>query len=240
MNKLNDKACVVIVALDRLENLLVDCVREITARSGRAIVEIADVSRPEDVRRSIKHAVRKFGRLDVLVNNAGIEGAQAFTADCKVDNWDHVIVINPMGVFLGIKYGIAAMLKTGGDSIVNIASVAGLVGFVNIPVNCASNGGVLQYTLTVALEYAAQNIRVNAICPSVIWMPIVERFIGRDPAKRATFESLEPVRRSGTPEEVAQMALFLPAPTRLFAPLRPSSLMAAWCPSSTHRSDRHE
>jgi NAD(P)-dependent dehydrogenase (short-subunit alcohol dehydrogenase family) len=112
-------------------------------------------------------------------------------------------------VFLGMKYAIPEMLKNGGGSIINNASVAGVVGFQNIPAYCASKGGVIQLTKTAALEYAKQGIRVNAICPGVILTPMVERFLGGNEEAQKAFEALEPVGRFGRPEEVAQLALFL-------------------------------
>ena len=169
----------------------------------------ADVANTADVRAMIETARSRYGRLDVLFNNAGIEGAMAPTADCTEENFDRTIAVNLKGVFLGMKYGIAAMLGYGGGSIINTASVAGLVGFPGLPAYCASKGGVIQLTKTAALEYATQNIRVNAICPGVIWTPMVERITGGSEEARRQFTEIEPVGRMGTPEEVAAMALFL-------------------------------
>ncbi|MEX0799825.1 MAG: glucose 1-dehydrogenase [Dehalococcoidia bacterium] len=184
-------------------------VREAKGTGGEATFVKVDVSKAEDVERMVKTAVEVYGRLDVLFNNAGVEGEQAPTADCSLENFDRVIAINLRGVFLGMKYGIPAMLKGGGGSIVNNASVAGLVGFPNIPAYCAAKGGVVQLTKTAALEYAGQGVRVNAICPGVIWTPMVERFAAGAEAARAALEAMEPVGRLGTAEEVARLALFL-------------------------------
>jgi NAD(P)-dependent dehydrogenase (short-subunit alcohol dehydrogenase family) len=104
----------------------------------------------------VQMAVDLYGGLDVIFNNAGVEGEQAMTADCSLANWDRVINTNLKGVFLGMKYAIREMLKRGGGSIINNASVAGIVGFRNIPAYCASKGGVIQLTKSAALEYAAQ------------------------------------------------------------------------------------
>jgi len=174
-----------------------------------ALAVHADVSQAADVEAMIAATVSRFGRLDILFNNAGIEGAQAPTAECTEETFDRVIGINLKGVFLGMKYAIPAMIRSGGGSIINAASVAGLVGFQNIPAYCASKGGVIQLTKTAALEYAKQNIRVNATCPGVIWTPMVQRFVGDNAEARAQFEALEPVGRFGTPEEVAALVLFL-------------------------------
>jgi NAD(P)-dependent dehydrogenase (short-subunit alcohol dehydrogenase family) len=169
----------------------------------------ADVSKEADVAAMVHLALSQHGRLDVLFNNAGIEGEQALTADATLENWERVIGVNLKGVFLGLKHGIQAMLRTGGGSIVNNASVAGLVGFAGIPAYCASKGGVVQLTRTAALEYATQGIRVNCLCPGVIDTPMVQRFTGGRPEVKAQLEQLEPVARFGRPEEVAQLALFL-------------------------------
>ncbi len=176
---------------------------------GRAAFCKVEVSRPEDVEGMVQDGLDRFGRLDVIFNNAGVEGEQAPTADCTLENWERVISINLRGVFLGMKYAIPALLKGGGGAIINNASVAGLVGFAGLPAYCASKGGVVQLTKAAALEYAGQNIRVNVICPGVILTPMVERFIGPDGSRRRALESLEPVGRFGTAEEVARLALFL-------------------------------
>lgn len=169
----------------------------------------ADVSNESDVRAMVHLALSQYGRLDVLFNNAGIEGEQAPTADATTDNWERVIAVNLKSVFLGMKHAIPAMLEHGGGAIVNNASVAGLVGFPGIPAYCASKGGVIQLTRTTALEYATQGIRVNCLCPGVIDTPMVERFTHDNPAALGQLTQTEPVGRLGRPQEVAQLALFL-------------------------------
>jgi NAD(P)-dependent dehydrogenase (short-subunit alcohol dehydrogenase family) len=169
-----------------------------------------DVSKPEDVKAMIDAAVQKYARLDIIFNNAGIEGEMNKpTADCTLDNWHRVIAINLTGVFLGMKHAIPEMLKAGGGSIINTASIAGLIGFPGIPAYCAAKGGVVQLSKCAALEYAKQNIRINVICPGVIWTPMVERATGDSEEGRRTFSAMEPVGRMGTAEEVANVALFL-------------------------------
>jgi len=182
---------------------------EIAEAGGEAVAVRTDVSQAEDVRSLINAAVEGYGRLDVLFNNAGVEGELAPTADCSLENWDSVIGINLKGVFLGMKYAIPHMVSHGGGTIINNASVAGVVGFAGLPAYCASKGGVIQLTKAAALEYAKAGIRVNAICPGVIATPMVERVIGDNKEMKKSFEALEPVGRFGTPEEVARLALFL-------------------------------
>ena len=182
---------------------------EIRAREGRAIACRADVSWSHEVAHAVQVTLQEYGRLDIIFNNAGIEGEQAITADCSEDNWDRVIDVNLKGVFLGMKHAIPAMLQSGGGSIINNASVAGLVGFTGIPAYCASKGGVIQLTKTAALEYATQGIRVNCVCPGVIMTPMIERFAGNDPEALEAFKQMEPVGRLGDPREVAELVLFL-------------------------------
>ena len=197
-----------VVAADWDETKRAGLVEEIRKQGGDCTFVKVDVASPNDVQGMVATAVETYGRLDVLFNNAGVEGEQAPTADCTLENWDRVININLKGVFLGMKYAIPKMLESGGV-IVNNASIAGLVGFQGIPAYCASKGGVIQLTKTAALEYARQNIRVNVICPGVIWTPMVERFVGGNAEMRTALEAMEPVGRFGTPEEVARLALFL-------------------------------
>jgi NAD(P)-dependent dehydrogenase (short-subunit alcohol dehydrogenase family) len=182
---------------------------ELAARGDSCAFVHVDVSKESDVEAMVHLALSQFGRLDVLFNNAGIEGEQAPIADATTDNWERVIAINLKGVFLGLRHGIRAMLQSGGGSVVNNASVAGMVGFAGIPAYCASKGGVIQLTRTAALEYAAQGIRVNCLCPGVIDTPMIERFTHDNPDALAQLKQLEPVGRLGLPQEVAELALFL-------------------------------
>jgi NAD(P)-dependent dehydrogenase (short-subunit alcohol dehydrogenase family) len=176
---------------------------------ANAAAMTVDVAKAADVRGMMERTKALYGRLDVLFNNAGVEGGQAMTPDYEEAEFDRVMAINAKGVFLGMKYGIPLMLESGGGSIINTASVAGLVGFPGIVGYTASKGAVAQMTKTVALEFAAQGIRANAICPGVIWTPMVERFAGQSEEARAQLTQMEPVGRMGKPEEVAAMALFL-------------------------------
>jgi NAD(P)-dependent dehydrogenase (short-subunit alcohol dehydrogenase family) len=177
---------------------------------GKAAFLKTDVSKPEDVQAMVRAAVQEYGRLDVIFNNAGIEGEMNKpTAECTLENWHRVIGINLTGVFFGMKYAIPEMLQSGGGSIINTASVAGLVGFAGIPAYCAAKGGVVQLSKCAALEYAKQNIRVNVICPGIIWTPMVERATDGTEEGRAAFTAFEPVGRLGTAGEVANVALFL-------------------------------
>lgn len=188
-----------------------DVVAEITSAGGTALFVRTDVSQPEDVEALVRSTVETYGKLDIMFNNAGVEGEQQPIADCTVENWDRVLNVNLKGVFLGMKYAIPAMVKAGGGSIINTASTAGLTGYPNLPAYSASKGGVIQLTKTAALEYARKGIRVNCICPGGILTPLVERFTAGLPQEQIQkmVEAVHPVGRFGKPEEVARLAVFL-------------------------------
>lgn len=198
-----------VVCADWEEGDVKETVDEIHDAGGEATYIRTDVSHVDDVKAMIRTAISRYGGLDIVFNNAGVEGEQAPTADCSMSNWDRVININLKGVFLGTKFALPEMLKRGGGSIVNTASIAGIVGFPNIPAYCASKGGVVQLTKTTALEYATEGVRVNVICPGVIDTPMVERFTGGTEEGEAQMKEMEPVKRMGTADEVANLALFL-------------------------------
>ena len=198
-----------VVVADRDEAHGQDTVREILRRGGTAFFMRTNVCKADDVGAMVRTAVDRYGRLDVLFNNAGINGEPAPTAECTLENWERVIGVNLKGVFLGMKYAIPEMLKNGRGSIINNASVMGMVGLANAPAYCTSKGGMIQLTKAMALEYAQQGIRVNAICPGLIWTEGMKRFVAPDEEIRERLQESEPVGRFGTPEEIARMVLFL-------------------------------
>ena len=179
---------------------------EIEQKGGAAIAVQQDVADPEAVRRSVEIAIERFGGLDLVVNNAGISGAIAPTADYSLVDWDKVIAVNLSGVFYGLKYQIPALLRSGGGSIVNIASILGSVGSANSPAYVAAKHGVVGLTKTAALEYASNGIRVNAIGPGYIDTPLLNA-LDRDVYDGLV--NLHPIGRLGKPEDVAELALFL-------------------------------
>lgn len=184
-------------------------VGEIEARGGEAAFVQVDVSSDAEVTVLLTRTVEIFGRLDYAFNNAGVEGASAPTAECTEENWDRVLSINLKGVWLCMKHEIPRMLQQGGGAIVNCSSVAGLVGFANSPAYVASKHGIIGLTRTAALEYATRGIRVNALCPGVIQTPMIDRFTRGDPQARQALEAMEPMGRLGTPEEIAEAAVWL-------------------------------
>ena len=183
--------------------------KEIRNAGGAAEFHAADVSNPADVEALIGKIVAAHGRLDCAFNNAGIEGRMASTPECSLDNWDRVIAINLSGVFYCLKYEIAQMLKQGGGSIVNTASVAGLVGLAGGAAYVAAKHGVAGLTKTAALEFAQRGIRVNAVCPGFIRTPMVERVLDRGTFNEEQIITAEPMHRMGKPEEIAEAVLWL-------------------------------
>ena len=186
-----------------------ETVGRIQAAGGEGTFVRADVSQTAEVEALVGQAVETYGRLDCAHNNAGIEGDMAPTADCAEANWDRTIAINLKGVWLCMRYEIPQMLRQRGGVIVNTASVAGLVGFANLPAYVASKHGIAGLTKTAALEYAEQGIRVNAVCPGVIHTAMIDRIVGGDAEAEAQFAALEPVGRMGLPAEVAQVVVWL-------------------------------
>lgn len=187
------------------------------AKAGAKALSIrADISDSASVERMVAETVQRFGRLDCAFNNAGIEGTMASTAECPRENWDRTLAVNLTGVWLCMRAEILQMLRQGGGAIVNNSSIAGLIGFENLPAYVASKHGVIGLTKTAALEYAKLGIRVNSVCPGVIRTPMVERATGGDAEVAAQFVASEPVGRMGTPEEVAEAAAWLCSPAASF------------------------
>lgn len=180
---------------------------------GSASFVMVDVTQMASVRALVQGTAAKLGGLDILVNNAGIDGEQAPTADCSLENWRNVLAVNLDGVFYGMKFGLEVMAKNAsGGSIVNMASVAGLVGYPGIPAYNAAKGGVVQLTRAAAIEYASDRVRVNAVCPTGVLTPLLERFIEGAPEPehvRSMMASMNPLPGIPTVEDVAAATLFL-------------------------------
>ncbi|MCO5102653.1 MAG: SDR family oxidoreductase [Burkholderiaceae bacterium] len=183
-------------------------VAQVREAGGEAVFLAADVSKPEDCEALVRHAVETFGRLDVACNNAGIGGPQAPTADYPLDGWAQVIGVNLSGVFYGMKYQLPAMLKNGGGSIVNMASILGAVGFAGAPAYTAAKHGVLGLTQASALEYSAQGVRINAVGPGFIHTPMISA-LEEDKAINDMLVAAHPIGRLGRAEEVAELVLWL-------------------------------
>jgi NAD(P)-dependent dehydrogenase (short-subunit alcohol dehydrogenase family) len=194
-----------------------ETVAQIRKAGGEARYVRADVRDATQIAALIEGTVRSYGRLDVAFNNAGIEGTQAPIAELSEADWERVLRVNLTAVFLCMKHEIAQMTKQGGGAIVNNASILGQVAFANASAYVAAKHGLLGLTRCAALEYAAQGIRVNAVCPGFIVTPMLERAgLLQEETARKSIESLHAMKRMGRPEEVAEAVLFLSSPKASF------------------------
>jgi len=200
-----------VVVADFVPQSGLETVDIIKKNGGEAISVDADISKASDAEKTVKSAVKIYGKLDILFNNAGINLERTVTETTEPE-WDRVQNINLKGVFLCSKYAIPEMIRGGGGVIINTASIRGLVGQYHLAAYCASKGGVVLLTKAMALDYGSNNIRVNCICPGGIETPMHLAFLAtlKDPELEVQ-ETLKkiPLGRMGQPEDVAWVALFL-------------------------------
>ena len=202
------EGCKVVVNSYREDEEAKNTVEEIKKLGAQSIFIKANVTREIDVRDLIEKAVKKFGMLDILVNNAGILVSGTVTTLTEKD-WDRQMDVNLKGIFLCSKYAVQQMLKQGkGGRIINIGSIAGLVGFPGISAYCASKGGVTELAREMALDYAKYGITVNAIDPGVIVTDMTKGMLD-DAATRKMLMENTPVGRFGQPEDIGNAAVFL-------------------------------
>eukprot|EP01040_Poterioochromonas_malhamensis_P012513 gene12513-biopygen2683 len=190
-------------------------VDEITAGGGRASYFKADISKEEEVEKMVQFTVDTYGKLDVAFNNAGVAGGFVNTTDVTEADYHKIFSVNVWGVLACMKHEIRAMLKTGGGSIVNCTSVVGKKGFAGIPVYTASKHAVEGLTKSVALEYAKQGIRVNALAPGPIITDMMTQVVATEEAQ-AAFASQVPQGRLGKVEEMVPPVLTLLDPANSF------------------------
>ena len=186
-----------------------ETVRMIVDGGGEALFVEADVSKAEDVQALVDRTVQTFGRLDWAFNNAGIDNPHAPIGEYDVEVWDRVLKVNLKGVMLCVRYEIPALLASGGGSIVNMASVAGLIGTPISPAYTTSKHGIVGLTRSAALDYAKSGVRVNAVCPGVTRTGLTEAFIREMPDGEAQLNAEAPIGRMAEPEEIAAVVLFL-------------------------------
>lgn len=192
-----------------------DTVAELESLGGKALFVRTDVSDPASVEALVQTTVEQFGRLDCAFNNAGILPPTADLADISVEEFDRVIAIDLKGVFLCLKYQIRQMLKSGGGSIVNTTSVAGLVADPQMSPYVAAKHGVIGLTKAAALDYAARGIRINAVAPGLVATAMTKRWL-EDPAFKAALLANSPIGRAAEPDELSGIVLFLNSPLASF------------------------
>ncbi|MBA3779499.1 MAG: glucose 1-dehydrogenase [Chloroflexi bacterium] len=183
----------------------------VTEAGGEASSVLVDVSMEGDCRRMVDHAVQTYGRIDVLYNNAGImPAADHSVVDTDVATWDQVMAVNLRGVFLGCKYAIPQMAEQGTGSIINISSFVALLG-CSVPQDAytASKGAVLSLTRSLAVQFAPQGVRANAICPGPIETPLLMDWLVKDEEAKRIRLARNPTGRFGKPEEVVSLAIYL-------------------------------
>jgi len=196
-----------VVVVDRVAETGEETAALIRDDGGDATFVEADVADAAAVERMVATTVETYGRLDVLFNNAGIEGPSVNLLDYGEDDWARIIAVNLTAVYRAMRAAIPHMIGQGGGVILSTASVAGLVGLARSSAYSAAKAGVIGLTRTVALEYGPQGIRANCICPGFIATPMLERVLGdRD---ESVLQRLAPLRRVGTPDDIAQAAVFL-------------------------------
>ncbi len=184
-------------------------VEAVRADGGEAVFCATDVTREADVAAAVATALDTFGRLDAAINNAGTTGPSNLTADYSLEDWNRVLALNLTGVFLGLKHEIPAIVAQGGGAIVNTSSGAGLVGFAGLPAYVASKHGVIGLTRAAALEYVKAGVRINAVCPGSTRTPMLEGFMGGDPALEKAMANSAPIGRLARPVEIAQAMVWL-------------------------------
>lgn len=234
MNRLKDKVAIVTgaaVGIGRATSLLLakegakvaltdirdkdgkELAKEIIGIKGVAEYWHLDVARESEVKTVFAGIRERFGRIDVLVNNAGIAGANKPTDEITGEEWDAVLAVNVKGVFFCTKHAIPYLRQAGGGSIINLSSIYGLISAPDIPPYHASKGAVRLMTKTDALLYAREKIRVNSVHPGYIWTPLVEALGRQSPegveAFRRHLDSLHPLGHIGEPEDIAYGILYL-------------------------------
>jgi NAD(P)-dependent dehydrogenase (short-subunit alcohol dehydrogenase family) len=199
-----------VVLADWHEEAAQSAAKELANKGHKTLAVRCDVSDDAEVEAMVKQTVATFGRLDAAYNNAGVQNVLAETADTTQEDYDRVMGINLRGVWSCMKFELQQMRKQGSGTIVNCSSLGGLVGGAERGIYHAAKHGVLGFTKSAALEYAARGIRINAICPGLIWTPMADQMVagGQGEILEAMKKSV-PMGRYGRAEEIADVVLWL-------------------------------
>jgi NAD(P)-dependent dehydrogenase (short-subunit alcohol dehydrogenase family) len=198
-----------VVVSGRRKELGEQVVAAIRAKGGEAIFALADVNDEDGVKALVETAVTHYGRLDFAVNNAGISTEGAMLGDSETARFQEMIQTNILGVYFGMKYQIRQMLKNGGGSIVNLASIAGLNGIPYTGAYCATKHAVVGLTKAGALDYAAQGIRINAVAPGAAKTEIIVNALKQGAYDEAGVVAMHPMGRMGLPHEIVNAIVWL-------------------------------
>ena len=198
-----------VVMIDASQETLQETARLIEQQGGRSLAIPCDVTQAGEVKAALDKAIDTFGRLDYAFNNAGVEQPKAPLTDIDEAEWDRIMNTDLRSVFLCMKYEIPLLLRHGGGAIVNTSSGAGIKGIQGQTAYAAAKHGIIGLTKSAALDYAAQNIRINAVCPGYIETPMYDRFTGGTEKGRQEVISQEPIGRAGKPEEIADAVIWL-------------------------------
>ncbi len=214
-----------VAILDLTENALSETADAVRNAGAQVLTIACDVSKPKQVEAAIRQVIETFGRLDIAFNNAGVENKAAPVAEIGLDEWDRILDINLRGTFVCMKHELAQMVRQGSGVIVNTSSGAGVRGVAGGASYAASKHAIIGLTKSAALDYAKQNIRVNAILPGNIETPMMDRFTNGDIQKAI---DLEPVGRLGKPEEIADAVLWMSADLGAFVTGAAISVDGGW------------
>ncbi|MDP1027055.1 glucose 1-dehydrogenase [Sphingomonas sp. KR1UV-12] len=214
-----------VAILDRTEDALADTADAVRRAGGEVLVIAGDVSEPDHVEAAVARVVATYGRLDIAFNNAGVENKAAPVHSIELAEWDRILDINLRGTFLCMKHELAQMVRQGGGVVVNTSSGAGVRGVAGGASYAASKHAIIGLTKSAALDYAKQNIRVNAVLPGNIESPMMDRFTDGDIQKAI---DLEPVGRLGKPEEIADAVLWMSADRGAFVTGAAISVDGGW------------
>ncbi len=202
-----------VVVADLLESPGADVVKRIVAHGGHATFKRLDVSKEAEVQKTFAEVVSEFGRLDVLVNNAGVAGVNKPTHEVTEREWDDLMAVNVKGVFFCTKHAIPHLKAAGGGSIINLSSIYGIIGAADLPPYHASKGAVRVMTKNDALLYAPDKIRVNSVHPGYVWTPLVEKIAEQSPEGKESFrrflDAKHPLGAVGEPDDIGWGIVYL-------------------------------